>query len=150
MQGKDTEPAAKRQRGSASVATVASRFKHTTSYLKWLKLKQAENTNWLDFLKVVNYDVYLILMRHFVNVQITEPPKEIRHIDVLDEVFRSTINICGIKYRTMFRWGNPTVFTPRVRKPCWMDLYVAAKKNGIKVDAQAWSMADLWKALTSL
>ena len=85
-----------------------------------------------------------------VNVQIAEPPKELRHIDVLDDVFKSTINICGIKYRTLFRWGDPTVFTPRVRKPCWMDLYVAAKKNGIKVDVQAWSMADLWKALTSL
>ena len=37
-----------------------------------------------------------------------------------------------------------------VAKPCWMDLYVAATKNGIKVDVQAWSKEDLWKALRSL
>jgi hypothetical protein len=150
-QGKVTEPATKRQRGSASVATVASRFKHNTSYLKWLKLKQAENTNWLDFLEEVDEDLYLNLLRRFVNVQIAEPPKELRHIDVPDEVFKSTINICGIKYRTLqpfIRWGDLAVYPQRIYD--WMDLYVAAKKNGIKVDVQAWSMADLWKALTSL
>ena len=132
------------------MATVASRFKHNTSYLKWLKLKQAENTNWLDFLEEVDEDLYLILLRRFVNVQIAEPPKELRHIDVPDEVFKSTINICGIKCRTLF------MFQGHYRRfwcecvPDWMDLYVAAKKNGIKVDVQAWSMADLWKALRSL
>ena len=75
MQEKNAVLAAKWQRGGALVAAVTSHPDHKTPYLEWLNLKQAESTNWLDFLQEVNEDLYLILMRRFVNVQIAEPPE---------------------------------------------------------------------------
>jgi hypothetical protein len=58
MQGRDTVSEPKRQRADALVAAITSHPDHKTSYLEWLNLKQAESTNWLDFLQEVNEDLY--------------------------------------------------------------------------------------------
>ena len=72
MQECDAEPAAKRQ---ALAAVVTARNEPRSAYLEWRDRKLQESTNWLDYLQAVNEDAYHVLLRHSVNVQITDPPE---------------------------------------------------------------------------
>ena len=170
MQGRDTVSEPKRQRADALVAAITSHPDHKTSYLEWLNLKQAESTNWLDFLQEVNEDLYLILMRRFVNVQIVEPPR-LRHTsrvltflwydgdprwrmyetNSLDDPRSECINLCGVKVYTL-DLEYDSDYVGDCCRPCdatAANLSVAAKANGIEVH-ESWSASEVWKALMSV
>jgi hypothetical protein len=121
----------------------------------------------------VNEDLYLILMRRFVNVQIVEPPRlrytyhvlnfrwndddprwRMYETNSLDDPRSECINLCGVKVYTLDLEDSDYLsdYDSDCCRPCdatAANLSVAAKANGIEVH-ECWSASEVWKALMSV
>ena len=177
MQECDAEPAAKRQ---ALAAVVTARNEPRSAYLEWRDRKLEESTNWLDYLQAVNEDAYHVLLRHFVNVQITDPPElrctlepdasspvsfnwrfphNLRYsleywTDSLRDPWSQFINLCGVKVYTLdpeyFSDNGGICLCCRPHDTGRNHLRAAAKANGIEVPTHGHYESQLYKALMSV